>query len=191
VEGLVEPSSHRAIEPSSHRAIEPSSCRAAAHSTQHTAHSTQHTACTAPHRLHCLAVSCLSLSLLGVLLSPVSAVFAQRLPDGEAAREELRRQARIDQLRERYERGADVRLEQAVDGAFVRLPEGERPCVRVERLALDGEAWRRFRWALKAVDVKGDRARGRCLGREGGAWGARGLRWCVRGFRRRCCRAVM
>jgi len=92
-------------------------------------------------------------------------VAAQQLPD--AAQEVLRQEGRERELRARQERGRDVRLERAGSSRAVRLPEAETPCFPIERIELDGEEARRFRWALKAADVRGDPAHGRCLGTQG------------------------
>jgi len=107
---------------------------------------------------------CLWLMLALVAVNLQLPVFAQT---GDGARELLRGQERERNLRERYERSSDVRLEREVEKGGARLPEGETPCFQVDRIELGGEQSKRFRWALKAADVKGDRARGRCLGREG------------------------
>jgi len=96
---------------------------------------------------------------------PAPAATAQSAPDVSA--EDLKQQARLRALRERQEPRGDVRLERALPGGTARLPMGERPCFEIKRLVLDGARWRRFRWALKAADAKGDRARGRCLGSAG------------------------
>ncbi|WP_249065685.1 ShlB/FhaC/HecB family hemolysin secretion/activation protein [Pseudoxanthomonas broegbernensis] len=85
---------------------------------------------------------------------------------GLADREALRQQERERALRQREERGADVRLKRGVE-AFERLPSRESPCFPIQRIVLEGEASERFGWALKAADPAGDPARGRCLGTQG------------------------
>jgi len=90
---------------------------------------------------------------------------AQELPD--AAQEELRQQARERVLRERHEGVGDVRLERGQSAGLERFPESETPCFPIKQMVLEGEQSRRFRWALKAANVKGDRALGRCLGAQG------------------------
>jgi len=99
------------------------------------------------------------------IASQMSPVFAQTLPD--LSGEDLKQQARERALRERQEQRGDVRLERESTRGTARLPTGESPCFEIKRLTLDGEQSRRFRWALKAADAKGDRARGRCLGSAG------------------------
>ncbi|MBB6064864.1 hemolysin activation/secretion protein, partial [Pseudoxanthomonas broegbernensis] len=70
---------------------------------------------------------------------------------GLADREALRQQERERALRQREERGADVRLKRGVE-AFERLPSRESPCFPIQRIVLEGEASERFGWALKAAD---------------------------------------
>jgi len=101
---------------------------------------------------------------LGVVCVLLPAL-AQELPD--AAQEVLRQEERERALRERHERGRDVRLDRAGQARAERLPEAETPCFPIERIELEGDQARRFGWALKAADARGDRARGRCLGTQG------------------------
>jgi len=52
-----------------------------------------------------------------------------------------------------------------------RLPVGETPCFRLDRIVLEGDGADPFTWALEAADLAGamgaDPAVNRCLGREG------------------------
>ncbi len=102
------------------------------------------------------------------LLAGMLGIAAQAAGAQEAAdRELLRQQERERALRERQENRTDVRLESGSASAPLRLPETETPCFPIHRIGLVGEDAARFRWALRAADVPGDPATGRCLGTEG------------------------
>jgi len=81
--------------------------------------------------------------------------------------EDLKQQARERAFREQQDHSRAVRLEHQAPPVTTRLPSEESPCFVIDRFELDGAESRRFRWALKAADAKGDRARGRCLGTAG------------------------
>jgi len=93
-------------------------------------------------------------------------VAAQQVGD-PGAQELLRQQERERVLREQQESRPDVRLESSKGEQGERLPAQEQPCVRIERIVLEGEAAKRFQWALAAADPREDPASGRCLGTEG------------------------
>lgn len=84
-----------------------------------------------------------------------------------AAQELLRQQERERVLREQQEQRPDVRLERDAQKEGDRLPAQEHPCVRIDRIVLEGEDSQRFGWALAAADPADDPATGRCLGTEG------------------------
>jgi hemolysin activation/secretion protein len=97
----------------------------------------------------------------------ISGARAQTIPPGGNAQEALRQQERERAFRAQRERAPDIRLERAVTPGVERLPDGESPCFRIDRIMLAGEAAAQFKWALKAADPANDRATGRCLGGEG------------------------
>lgn len=99
------------------------------------------------------------------MLAPWSLVMAQ--VTDTAADELRRRQERERVLREQQEQRPDVRLETPSVSALEALPADESPCFRIDRIVLDGEDAKRFRWALKAADPESDAATGRCLGTKG------------------------
>lgn len=101
-----------------------------------------------------------------MLLAMAFGVAAQQVGD-PGAQELLRQQERERALREQQESRPDVRLENSQGEQGERLPAQEQPCVRIERIVLEGEAARRFQWALAAADPREDPASGRCLGTEG------------------------
>lgn len=83
--------------------------------------------------------------------------------------EELRQQERERALREQMERGADTRLQVEAPAVTKRLPTEEAPCLRIDRVVLDGELSQQFQWLLPAAaGAEGDDSPiGRCLGTEG------------------------
>ncbi|WP_223497213.1 ShlB/FhaC/HecB family hemolysin secretion/activation protein [Stenotrophomonas indicatrix] len=93
-------------------------------------------------------------------------VAAQQVGD-PGAQELLRQQERERVLREQQESRPDVRLENSQGEQGERLPTQEQPCVRIDRIVLDGEGAKDFQWALAAADPREDPASGRCLGTEG------------------------
>ncbi|WP_258954783.1 ShlB/FhaC/HecB family hemolysin secretion/activation protein [Stenotrophomonas indicatrix] len=93
-------------------------------------------------------------------------VAAQQVGD-PGAQELLRQQERERVLREQQESRPDVRLESSQGEQGERLPTQEQPCVRIDRIVLDGEGAKDFQWALAAADPREDPASGRCLGTEG------------------------
>lgn len=89
-------------------------------------------------------------------------------PAESAAQLQRQQEARERQLREQLEAPANVRRDERPGHQFTRLPATpESPCFRITRIVLAGQDSRRFAWALKAADPRGDRASGRCLGSEG------------------------
>jgi len=101
-----------------------------------------------------------------VLLGMAFSVAAQQVGD-PGAQELLRQQERERVLREQQESRPDVRLESSQGEQGERLPTQEQPCVRIDRIVLDGEGAKDFQWALAAADPREDPASGRCLGTEG------------------------
>jgi hemolysin activation/secretion protein len=93
-------------------------------------------------------------------------VAAQQVGD-PGAQELLRQQERERVLREQQESRPDVRLKSSQGEQGERLPTQEQPCVRIDRIVLDGEGAKGFQWALAAADPREDPASGRCLGTEG------------------------
>ncbi|MEX0182034.1 MULTISPECIES: ShlB/FhaC/HecB family hemolysin secretion/activation protein [unclassified Stenotrophomonas] len=93
-------------------------------------------------------------------------VAAQQVGD-PGAQELLRQQERERALREQQESRPDVRLESSPGEQGERLPAQEQPCVRIDRIFLEGEGAKGFQWALVAADPREDPASGRCLGTEG------------------------
>ncbi|MFG6067089.1 ShlB/FhaC/HecB family hemolysin secretion/activation protein [Stenotrophomonas indicatrix] len=93
-------------------------------------------------------------------------VAAQQAGD-PGAQELLRQQERERVLREQQESRPDVRLENSQGEQGERLPTQEQPCVRIDRIVLEGEGAKGFQWALAAADPREDPASGRCLGTEG------------------------
>ncbi|MBN5050104.1 hypothetical protein CR919_17310 [Stenotrophomonas sp. LMG 10879] len=91
---------------------------------------------------------------------------AQQVGD-PGAQELLRQQERERALREQQESRPDVRLESSQGEQGERLPTQEQPCVRIDRIVLEGEGAKGFQWALAAADPREDPASGRCLGTEG------------------------
>ncbi|KLD64405.1 membrane protein [Dyella japonica DSM 16301] len=97
-----------------------------------------------------------------VYLTPA---FAQAVDP--AAQELLRQQERERALREQQETTPDVRLPREAQASADRIPANEAPCFPIQAIRLDGDDAARFQWALKAADIKGDPATGRCLGSAG------------------------
>lgn len=101
-----------------------------------------------------------------MLLAMAFSVAAQQVSD-PGAQELLRQQERERALREQQESRPDVRLESSPGEQGERLPAQEQPCVRIDRIVLEGEGAKGFQWALAAADPREDPASGRCLGTEG------------------------
>ena len=101
-----------------------------------------------------------------MLLAMAFGVAAQQVGD-PGAQELLRQQERERALREQQESRPDVRLESSPGEQGERLPAQEQPCVRIDRIVLEGEGAKGFQWALAAADPREDPASGRCLGTEG------------------------
>lgn len=101
-----------------------------------------------------------------MLLAMAFGVAAQQVGD-PGAQELLRQQERERALREQQESRPDVRLESSQGEQGERLPTQEQPCVRIDRIVLEGEGAKGFQWALAAADPREDPASGRCLGTEG------------------------
>src|SRR5262249_26154982 len=82
--------------------------------------------------------------------------------------EEQRQQERERAVREQNERAVDARLQSPSPVAAQRLPVNETPCLRIDRILLDGERSGEFQWALDAIaGPQGDDSpMGRCLGTE-------------------------
>ncbi|WP_449632592.1 ShlB/FhaC/HecB family hemolysin secretion/activation protein [Rahnella aceris] len=61
----------------------------------------------------------------------------------------------------------DVQIQRPVlSGRDVHIPD-EKPCFRIEKITLTGEAASDFQWALSSANQSGDPATGRCLGTHG------------------------
>jgi hemolysin activation/secretion protein len=102
---------------------------------------------------------------LAVLLGMAFPALAMT-PDENAVQELLRQQERERALRKQQERRPDVRLGAGgEERAAEWLPEGETPCVAIDRITLDDESGR-FAWAVAAADLP-DPVSGRCLGSRG------------------------
>lgn len=101
-----------------------------------------------------------------MLLGMAFSAAAQQVGD-PGAQELLRQQERERALREQQESRPDVRLESSQGEQGERLPTQEQPCVRIDRIVLEGEGAKGFQWALAAADPREDPASGRCLGTEG------------------------
>ncbi|OUM02538.1 ShlB/FhaC/HecB family hemolysin secretion/activation protein [Variovorax sp. JS1663] len=83
--------------------------------------------------------------------------------------EEQRQQERERALRQQQERSVDSRLQAEPRAEERRLPRGEAPCFRIERIVLAGELAAHFQWAPEAAagEDGSDNPIGRCLGTEG------------------------
>lgn len=101
------------------------------------------------------------------LLTAGSIGVAQVPPPADAAVEELRRQERQRLLREQFEHGADVRMPLPELPLAGRLPGDEKPCFRIDALALQGAE--PFPWLADAAagPEADDSPIGRCLGTQG------------------------
>ena len=91
---------------------------------------------------------------------------AQTTGGNTNAQELQRQQERERLLREREERGADVRLQAPTATEPGRLPDTETPCFPITEIALRDDTGR-FAWALAAANPEEDPATGRCLGAAG------------------------
>jgi len=102
----------------------------------------------------------------GIILVAVPVLAAaQTSAPALAAQELIRQQERDRQLRGKFEREPDVRLERpAAELADPPLPTDETPCFTIDRLILAGDAAEHFQWALAAIDRPDDPPTGRCLG---------------------------
>lgn len=86
---------------------------------------------------------------------------------------ELQRQEERDRvLRERSDQEPDVHLPASLHMApDTGLPEGEGPCMRIDRIELEGERAADFAWVVDAASRRADGAAdpvaGRCLGTQG------------------------
>lgn len=109
--------------------------------------------------------------VLAVLLAAVAS--GARAQSTTTAVQELQRQQERERiLREQQERTPDVRLPlSATPQGMARLPDGESPCVQIERITLTGDASDQLQWALahahRLADGAPDPALGRCLGTQG------------------------
>ena len=111
------------------------------------------------------------------LLCVAPAAWSQPAASGpDAGTRELQRLQEEDRKRrDAQERRPDVRLPAAdaagAAGDTGRLPEGETPCVLIERLVIEGEEAPHFPWLLahadRSADGSFDPAVPRCLGRGG------------------------
>ncbi|MCU4118902.1 hemagglutinin repeat-containing protein [Variovorax sp. N23] len=100
----------------------------------------------------------------------VSGTAAQTAPSApQPFIEQQRQQDRERALREQQERAIDVRLPTAPERGAGRLPDAEAPCLRIDRLVLDGEHADGFQWLLPeaAGEQNDDSPLGRCLGTQG------------------------
>lgn len=85
-----------------------------------------------------------------------------------SAQQYQRQQERERQLRQQQEQRPDVRLpDESSKNAVGRIPQGESPCFRVDRILLAGEQSRHFQFALAGVTGGDAPATGRCLGVQG------------------------
>ncbi len=92
--------------------------------------------------------------------------------DAPAIREMQRQQERERLLREQVEQEPDVHLQapprMTQDAG---MPEGESPCMRIDRIELTGDDSGDFAWVLEAAsrraDGVADPVEGRCLGTQG------------------------
>lgn len=104
-----------------------------------------------------------------VLLAAFSSWAADQPTDPNA--EFLRRQQRELELRRQQEQTPDVRLQAKPGEEEELLPEGESPCMYIERIELTGDEADRFQWALAAADRttlgRRDPVRSHCLGTTG------------------------
>lgn len=83
--------------------------------------------------------------------------------------EQRRQLERDNALRERQERGVDIKPENTLSPPSNRLPTGETPCFSIRQLQLRGDDAARFDWVLANVDGGGlnDSPIGKCLGAQG------------------------
>lgn len=109
----------------------------------------------------------LASAIMCVWTLSMSEARAQPISADRGVQEELRQQERERALRAQQEDAPDIRLRRPTSTAAKRLPAGESPCFRIDRIVLGGDAAAKFAWALKAADPANDRATGRCLGGEG------------------------
>jgi len=120
----------------------------------------------------CSPRTLLAAALALLCVAPVA--WAQPATSGpDAGTRELQRLQEEDRnRREAQERRPDVRLPATgAAGDTGRLPEGETPCVPIERIVIEGEEAPHFPWLLahadRSADGNFDPAVPRCLGRGG------------------------
>lgn len=106
-----------------------------------------------------------SLLLLLSVLSLAAPLWAQR-PGGGIADREIQRQQELERHRrqEREDQAPDIHFQPDTlsDSALI-YPESEIPCLKINKIELDGPDAKKFKWALKETDG----ALGRCLGARG------------------------
>ncbi|RFA39021.1 hypothetical protein CAL65_02405 [Alkalilimnicola ehrlichii] len=88
-------------------------------------------------------------------------------PADLGAQEFIRQQERERRLREQQEPQPNVQLEVPAIRERRSIPVDETPCFEIDRILLVGDDAEAFLWALRAADLPGDPATGRCLGAEG------------------------
>lgn len=89
--------------------------------------------------------------------------------ESAAAREQRRQEERVNDIRQKQERSADVRRTGLPAAPADRLPTSETPCFRIDAINLQGDEDGRFAWLDRAAaGPQGDDSpAGRCLGEEG------------------------
>lgn len=87
----------------------------------------------------------------------------------DVAGEQRRQLERDNALRERQERGVDIRPAAAPAAPLARLPADETPCFRIAQVQLRGPDAAQFDWLLSALagPSADDPPQGRCLGAQG------------------------
>ena len=122
-------------------------------------------ACRYPHRIAVQPLKTLTVCAAFALLAIPAGGHAQNSPGAADAQELIRQQQRERQLRDRFERSPDIRLDApSATIADAPLATDETPCFPIERIELAGEGAEAFRWALAAIDRPDDPPTGRCLG---------------------------
>jgi len=118
--------------------------------------------------LLCASLRAASLACLCLCLAAPHALAQPNPSAPDPLIEQLRQQERERALREQQERTVDTRLQDKPPAETRRLPEGETPCFRIDRIVLEGERAQAFQWSVEAAAGAGDDSPlGRCLGTEG------------------------
>lgn len=120
-----------------------------------------------------MSIRRLSQRLLATLLalSPTLGYAQAAIPDAtpDASVEHQRQRERAEALRRELEKGTAVRRPAGPAPDASRLPEGETPCFRIERVTLGGPDAAQVPWLSTALagPTGEDPPQGRCLGAEG------------------------